>query len=224
MGDVEASRRASLDGPSPHAEAPNGNGASAAPGAPRDVRASTSLLDTPPPIFLEMRDLRYTPLVQTGASFSYAPPQMLLGRLRGVRLTPARRAAPGRTRSRKAVLHGVSSSAAPGQLCALMGPSGSGKTSLLSVVAGFVDASAVEGTGTCSARTCVARGRPAPRAPHSARPRTHTPDRAARERIHAHLVAGPLCAREPAGGCRACAAGTRAAEVSDPFCFCAQCW
>jgi ABC-type Fe3+/spermidine/putrescine transport system ATPase subunit len=48
---------------------------------------------------------------------------------------------------RKPVLQGVSSSAQPGQLCALMGPSGSGKTSLLSVIAGFVDAAHVTGEG-----------------------------------------------------------------------------
>lgn len=52
------------------------------------------------------------------------------------------------TTTEKDILNGITGSASPGELLALMGPSGSGKTTLLSLLGGRIRGNSVEGTIT----------------------------------------------------------------------------
>lgn len=57
------------------------------------------------------------------------------------------------TTNEKYILHGISGSASPGEVVALMGPSGCGKTSLLSLLGGRISDNAVEGLVTYNDET-----------------------------------------------------------------------
>lgn len=48
-------------------------------------------------------------------------------------------------RTEKEILNGITGSASPGEVLALMGPSGSGKTTLLSLLGGRIHGNNVEG-------------------------------------------------------------------------------
>lgn len=52
------------------------------------------------------------------------------------------------TTTEKDIINGITGSASPGELLALMGPSGSGKTTLLNLLGGRISANLVEGSIT----------------------------------------------------------------------------
>lgn len=52
------------------------------------------------------------------------------------------------TSSEKDIINGITGSASPGEVLALMGPSGSGKTTLLSLLSGRISGNTLEGSIT----------------------------------------------------------------------------